>query len=240
MSALVEAGADCNLPDRAGDPPILLAAHAGNVAVIQHLHSLGAAPNTINNSGTTILDPTAYYHGLKQLQVLRTMNIRGIDPDNAHSRPSVVQVFERRMSSPLMPGQQRPTQAEAFNFYALVSEIRQRNWNLSLFLYSKTTLEANGQVDRLRRWLGWQWQRVHDDDDFAERIWDPDWDKYPYQYVEDDSDSTDYDMSALFGEASGDGVLGYDLERVPFQEEDEGADEFFDASEQLDGVGLGA
>lgn len=47
-------------------------------------------------------------------------------------------------------------------------------------------------------------------------------------------------MSTLFGESSGDGTLGYDLGRVPLQEEDEGGDEFFDASEQLDGVGLGA
>ena len=228
MSELVLAGADYNLQNRHGSSPILTAAGVGNVAALQHLCSLGAAPNTADNFGNTILDYTSSYYGIQQLQALRTMGICGVDPDRLNHGYSVVQDFESRMFSPWLDTQRRPTQADVFSFYALVSEIRQRNWESGLFLYSKTMLETEGQVDQLRRWLGWQWQKVHDDDGFAQRTWDPERDEWPDEYSDDGSDPTDYNMSILFGGESKDDTSGYDLEQGLCLDDEE-ADEFFDA-----------
>lgn len=66
----------------------------------------------------------------------------------------------------------RLIQIEDLAFYALVTEIRDRNWESGLFLETKEDLEAKGYANSIRKWLGWQWQMIHDDDEFACFVWD--------------------------------------------------------------------
>jgi len=233
ISELAAAGADIDLQDEAGWTPILLAAETGNVAALQQLYLLGAAVTTVDIYGRGIIHYTATYYGLHQLQALRTMDLRGIDPDRQHLGSSVVQDFENRMLRPWLNTQSRPTRAEVFTFYALVTEIRQRNWEAGLFLSTKAALEAEGGIEQLRRWLGCQWLKVHDDDDFAQGTWDPDLDKSPDQYVPED-DSTDYGTGTLYGEGyecettAGDGFVQAPAGTDEFEDSD-AEEEFFDA-----------
>jgi hypothetical protein len=235
ISELVAAGADCNHKNIFGLSPFLLAAETGQVATLEHLYSLGAATNATNIEMESVLDFTCAYYGFQQTEALRKMGICGIDPDR--SLPpglSTIKRFEYRMLGwRWQPGQRSPTQADVFSFYALVSEIRQRNWESGLFLYSKTRLETNGGIERLGRWLGWQWQKMHDDDSFAQQIWDPGCDKIPRVFDGYDDDMNDYDMSIIFGKENDDGLTTHSpeqvSERTSLGEVDEEMDEFFDA-----------
>lgn len=131
------------------------------------------------------------------------------------------------MRSPWLDRQRRVTQADVFSFYALLSELRQRNWESGLFLYSKAALEAKGRVQQIRRWLGWQWQMLHDDDEYRDEIRDPNVGLYTHQCTEDsDDDWTSSDLPLLFGELSEGEALAYDGEE---DDGDDSADEFFDA-----------
>jgi len=228
MSLLVAAGSDYNHRDKGGKSPILLAASVGQITVLRHLYSLGASIDIVDNFGGTVLDEISYFYGREELEALRAMGFRGIDPDRPNLGSSTAEDFECRMGSPEWSSPQtRPTQADVFSFYALVYELRQRNWEAGLFLYSKTKLEAEGRICQLQRWLGWLWQEIHDDDCFGASTWDPENDKYPHQYTVDE-DFIDYDTSILFDVICEDGTSVSDIGRLSLQEEDEDADEFFD------------
>ncbi|KAK1753735.1 hypothetical protein QBC47DRAFT_387034 [Echria macrotheca] len=229
VAELVAAGADLDRQDAKGRSPILFASELGNTSAMRHLYSIGATVATLDSFGDNVLDNTAIDHGLRQLECLRTMDLCGIDPDRQRRGSSTVEDFERRMFRPWLDMQSRPTQAEVFTFYALVSDLRQRNWEAGLFLYSKTALAAEGRIQQLREWLGWQWQKLRDDEYFAEWEWDPDIDEYPYQYVPED-DPRDYDTGLLFGQ-HGEGGNSSEQESTGTTEcdESEAEEEFFDA-----------
>ena len=53
--ALVNTGADVNLPNRKGITPISAAAHKGNIPIMQILIKAGAHVNALNTSGSTAL-----------------------------------------------------------------------------------------------------------------------------------------------------------------------------------------
>ena len=61
---------------------------------------------------------------------------------------------------PLVIVSTRPTQADVFCFYELAHELRQRNWEVGLFIDSKERLVSERRVDQLRRWLGGRWPLI--------------------------------------------------------------------------------
>ncbi|KAK0618908.1 hypothetical protein B0T14DRAFT_584142 [Immersiella caudata] len=228
MSLLVVAGANRNLQNSLGHSPILVAAGVGNQVALRHLYFLGAAPDIVSKQGEDILSITAMDHGLRQLRSLRMICTRGIDPDRPDSNGcSALQYFKRRMLSPWLGSQRRPTQAEVFTFYALILETRRTNWEAGIFLYSKEALETQGQLDRLRGWLGWQLTKIFDDHKYADRLWDPEQDKHPDEYINDSNDATDYDTSILFAKVGEEGDTFGQSERSDMDQEE--MDEFFDA-----------
>ncbi|KAK0648262.1 ankyrin repeat-containing domain protein [Cercophora newfieldiana] len=231
VSELVAAGADLNLHSAIGWTPVLSAASRGHATFIAIIHSLGGRLDIPDQYGGTVLSHICYLYGYREIEFLRNIAICGIDPDLEVEGCSDVDDFESRMYSPWNDLQTRPTQADVFSFYALVHELRQRNWEAGLFLYSKEKLEAEGKVDQLRRWLGWQWQRMYDDKSFGQYVWDPDEDEYPDE-CEYHDDDTDYDTFLLFGGLDEFDPCCWDRDRPPVflgenNEEDE--DEFFDA-----------
>ena len=165
MTELVRHGADCEIHDYDGMTPLVFAASVGNRFAVYHLHNLGARLDTVAQDGMTVLDYAAIYWGRDLIDCLRTLDIQGIDPDMPHSTfgHSTLSWFEQRMARPWLPGQTKPTQADVFAFYALVYEMRQRNWGSGLFLMTREKLVRNGQHERLRRWLASKWQELHDD-----------------------------------------------------------------------------
>ena len=225
MAVLVKAGVDYNLPSRDGDTPIIMASYAGNLHAIRYLWPIGADVTAIDKFGRTMLHHTVIHYGHQQLQLLRELGLCGINPDENTSlgASSVVREFQDRMHSPWFDGQRRVTQRDVFSFYALLTELRQRNWEAGLFLDFKAALEAQGWVQRIRKWLGWQWQMLYDSPrDYGEKAWDLNRDSYPHDYPEDGEDWTSYDLPLFFGEVS----VGRDL---CCDTEEEDGDEFFDA-----------
>lgn len=93
MRALVQGGADCDVLNHCRYSPILSATLVGNLEAIQHLHALGADVTMASTNGLTILHYTVFWHGFQQLQLLREIDICGIDPDAAVLGGSVVQAF---------------------------------------------------------------------------------------------------------------------------------------------------
>ena len=55
MISLIRSGSDPNLINRKGVTPISVAAHRGNVKIIQTLISVNANVNSLNTSGSTAL-----------------------------------------------------------------------------------------------------------------------------------------------------------------------------------------
>lgn len=227
VSELVAAGADYNHQNNIGWTPLHVAAFSERGAAIRVLHSFGARLDVYDKNGNTFLDNLCRLYGSHEIDSLRAMWISGIDPDRKVDGESTVDKFETRMFKPWWVFQERPTQADVFSFYAMVHELRQRNWEAGLFLESKEMLESEGRVDRLRRWLGCQWQRIHDDEGFADRTWDledPD-DIYPDQ-LDDRCNSIDYDTSLIFGVDYP--CVGFEP-RQDDEQDEEHEDEFFDA-----------
>ncbi len=88
-------------------------------------------------------------------------------------------------------------------FYSLVADLRRQNWESGLFLETKAELEAGGEVERLRRWLGWLWQRLYDNDnEFADQIWDSQKEIW-YQWYVYEEVKVDYETRLFFGAVDG-------------------------------------
>ena len=235
ISELIQAGADVNAEDKYGATPLLVAVTTGNITATWHLYNLGARVDITNNNGWDILSylATSRSRFLEQTECFRAMNIKGIDPDRAF-RPDgdvvrrSVSLFVKRMH-PGMPPIPKPTQIEVFAFYALVTEIRHRNWEAGLFLEAKEELEAKGYVNSIRNWLGWQWQMIRDDDEFSGLLWDTTYDIWP-EYYREAEDSIDYDTGILWGriEKVQDDLA---LSEPPNDEDSDEMEEFFDATE---------
>ncbi|KAK5652343.1 hypothetical protein OQA88_10535 [Cercophora sp. LCS_1] len=189
------------------------AADTGNVSALWHLKKAGARIDIHDGHRWDLLSIISFDSGLEQINCLRAMNIVGINP-NCPSGRGAMTVFICRMDCPQFVGQSRPTQLEVFTFFALVTEIQQRNWEAGLFMEHKHELDESGELGRIRNWLGWQWQQLYDNDELADRAWHRDVDDWPSEYDKGE-DSVDYNTAILFRE-DGNGS-------------DEDGDEFFDA-----------
>lgn len=221
---LIEAGADIEGKDRDNWTALLYAVRYNRVEVTKELCQLGARMDVTNNQGRGLLHLAATNGNLDMINYLRGMGIAGVNPDLRGSEGDTpMDDFQYKMRQPCLLELTRPTQHHVFAFYALISEIRERNWNLDLFLESKEELETSGNLESIHRWLGWQWQKLHDDDEFGDYIWAENFDVWPDLYTEDDN--VDYDMAILFGNLLED----RHCDLVP--EEDHEDEEFFDAVE---------
>ncbi|KAK3391138.1 hypothetical protein B0H63DRAFT_132580 [Podospora didyma] len=239
MSDLVLAGANPDMTDNDMMTPLIYAAAAGNVTAMWHLGSkLEARLDMVARDGMTALDYTAVYWGAEQINCLRTLAIKGIDPDSPSPFGyTTLGFFEQRMSCPWLPGQRRPTQEDVFAFYCLILELRRRNWESGLFLGTRERLVPEGGASccccvgderQLRKWLGWKWQKLYDDPGLANCVWDGGESGPGAEsgfLTRDEDLESDYDgIATLFDEMP--------LALSPYDEEDgiEG-DEFFDALE---------
>lgn len=172
MADLVACGVDLDAQDYDGMTPVLCAAASGNVAAVRVLGRLGARLDAVARDGMTILDYAAVYGGRELTDCLRDLGVRGIDPDAPRAvfgeGNTAMGWLEERMAKPWLPGQTKPTNNDVFSFYALVFEMRERNWESGLFCESRERLEERGGHRALREWLGRQWQKLHDSPGFAE------------------------------------------------------------------------
>ncbi|KAK0712109.1 ankyrin repeat-containing domain protein [Lasiosphaeris hirsuta] len=200
MAELVRAGADCELADYDGMTPLMYAAAAGNVPAVRHLRKLGARLDTIAGDGMTVLDYAAIFWDCDFLNCLRELEFQGIDPDTPYAfGHTALRWFERRLLCPWLPGQQQPTQGGVFAFYALVSELRLRNWNSGQFFDTRDRLIMEGFSQRqLQTWLGWQWQRLHDDPELTNQTWDGGLDPWTNHGDTEGDWSVDFGISTIF------------------------------------------
>jgi len=65
VQVLLKCGADANLPNRKGISPISVAAHKGNIAILQVLIDKGAMVNAVNISGSTALIQVLLYRAIQ-------------------------------------------------------------------------------------------------------------------------------------------------------------------------------
>lgn len=126
------------------------------------------------------------------------MIIQGFDPGREIGEMIALDILRAVAYPPYESAASRPAQLIIFALYALITEMRNRNWESDLFLGTRKKLDNEGDLERIRRWLGWQWQRLYDDDDFGGMAWDVGRDKCPEEY-EEVFDFVDYDVSTLLG-----------------------------------------
>jgi hypothetical protein len=239
IQELVAAGVDLDHTNKLGETALHDAATFADTDIIRILLSFGASPHIRDINEDTFIHRLCDWEESEQLQDLRQMEVCGIDPDQCGPIFSVtlVERFEERILFPTEPVQDKPTQATVFEFYAMVHELRQRNWDAGLFLDSKAKLESEGGIKHLRLWLGWQWQNLHDFEGFGEEIWDPDIHRFPDEcdYQDELKDAMDYDTSLLFG-ISDQGIDSapefeqqHTNDQAKQEEDGDEDDEFFDA-----------
>ncbi|KAI0475240.1 ankyrin repeat-containing domain protein [Xylariaceae sp. FL0804] len=139
---LIDHGANLDAVDTAGATP-LLEASASNFAndIFAYLWEAGANIKAVGLNGGSILHRTALYGGLRRMQYIRSRRAVGLDPDRLDedgNSPLGLLVW-RQQSRPedLFPGMRRATSEEVEEFEALLWEIRRRNWEAGLFLYSR-------------------------------------------------------------------------------------------------------
>ncbi|KAM7194421.1 Ankyrin repeat-containing domain protein [Naviculisporaceae sp. PSN 640] len=234
ITMLVQAGADVNggyTVGKYGTTPLLRAVQLTSVQVATTLYNLGAQVDALDCEGDGILSYTVLWSTSEMIDSLRSFELEGINPEqeNVYGQ-SAMELFRQRMRRPWFPGQKRPTQMDVFSFYALVTEIRHRNWARGLFLETRELLEREGQLGNIRRWLGRKWQDIRDDGDFGDLLWDFEHEVYPEEYLEEEL-NINYDVVMLFG---GDGELPGHCERgmspiSQVYEDDGDMDEFYDA-----------
>jgi ankyrin repeat protein len=171
ISDLVEAGADPEIENNDGNTPLMAAAYYSNSAALWHLCQLGARLDTANRRGRNFLHHVALHGGIEQFNCLRTLGIRGLDPDHPdEAGDTPLRNLELRMRKVRYPGWLPLTHQEVFAFCALVVEIRRGNIGLSQI--SQTQLLPESGDERLQDWLGRQWQWLYDHPDLAGCIWD--------------------------------------------------------------------
>lgn len=235
VDMLASAGADVDAADGDGDTPLLTAIKRPIVQAVKVLHGHGARFDCVNDVGRGVLHFTAIHTDAAMMDTLRSLNIEGVDPDRPDNKGwTAIEHFRARMERPWVPGQKRPTQRDVFAFYALVTEIRRRNWDeKGLFLDRREQLEGMGYLRGTRAWLGWHWQLLYDYPDYGDVIWDAKRDLYPetFFYYEEDEDDVDYSNigGLLFGES--DGVHDGAPDLAEEEEEEVEGEEFFDAME---------
>ncbi|KAK3317142.1 ankyrin repeat-containing domain protein [Cercophora scortea] len=179
LSELLRAGADINLGDHDGNTPLLFKPGTmANAGLASFLIRNGASIHQVNKAGQSILHSIACLMSLVSgrepiTRFLRTFQLQGLNPDardssgDSPSKSLAWQAANRWNGFPW-----NATESRIFEFFALIFEIRCRNWHSGLFLDSQAELMADGSHNRLRNWLGWQWQRLHDDPELEGSPWE--------------------------------------------------------------------
>ncbi|KAK0629238.1 ankyrin repeat-containing domain protein [Bombardia bombarda] len=172
---LVNAGADINKQDRWGQTPlfnILIISRDLRHTAFHTLLDLGADVNILSYLGTSIIDIVSDFGYAAHYSHLRSLQIQGLNPDGLNieggNENLCMDIFMWRLSNE----REELTYLDIFEFCALIFEVRSRNWNLRLFRKEHDELMANGEHTRLRKWLGWQWQRLYDEPWLVNRIWE--------------------------------------------------------------------
>ena len=232
IAELVHGGADIELADNTGNTCFMHAIHFDNPLMARQLCALGARTDVVDQYGQTVFHHAAYSATLDTLNFLCSLQLRGVDQGRSKDGELWVVIFRMRMVAGWYDGHYRPTYGDVFAFFALVVEVRRRNWQSGLFLETKAWAEH-----QLDDWLGWLWQRLHDDPELADDIWDHGvesslWSmpmSMPWRIRMEAGEETDYDTSMLYSEASGDSALPL-CEGLDEEESDE-EENFFDALE---------
>lgn len=208
ITLLARAGADLDAMNVDGITTLLWSVDQDllqltELQLTEKLHSLGARVDCVDKWGQGILHITASKTNFKMMSLLRSLAIEGVNPEHEDIYgSSAVEYFKDRMEEPWLPGQRRPTQADVFCFYALITEIRDRNWERGLFLETRERLEEGGSLKNIKTWLGAQWQALREDEEYGDLIWDIEDEYYPEDYPCEDID-IDYDVGILFSQMPG-------------------------------------
>ncbi|KAK4208229.1 hypothetical protein QBC37DRAFT_453435 [Rhypophila decipiens] len=223
---LLRAGCDLEARSSVGSTALLTAVRSGHHEMTRFLHRRGARVDAIDNDSYNILHYTASTQDLSIIDCIRSLKIGGIDPDCENTFGETAVAHFKGRTRQLGIGDMRQTQRSVFSFYALISEIRCRNRELSMFLERKEQLERNGHVKNIRGWLGWQWQMMHDDPEFAYVCFNDYYDQYPEDFIYEEL-KADYNTDILFGRL--DQVM--DSPGMSQDGEEDYVEEFFDAME---------
>lgn len=225
---LVKAGADVNRRDRSGIVPLMMAASSSNAALFWQLQLCGARLDMAEEHGVRILHILARWVPPEQIRLFSSLGMQGLDPDAIDvDGYTALNMFSLRMQDELPLRHWKVTQALVFDFSALVVDTREQNWSSGLFLETRGRLLADGSHQKLKRWLGWQWQRLRDHPELAYMLWDED-DVWFDDFSDNGEDLVDYDISSLFES----GREGHEEGELGLLEQDAGDDcDFYDALE---------
>ncbi|KXX77640.1 putative ankyrin repeat protein L81 [Madurella mycetomatis] len=198
-----------------------------NTTALRQLQLHGAKLDLVDTSGRGILYYLAKWVTPEQIALYSALGLQGFDPDIRDTiGDTALDMFSLRMRGGLGLCNWESTQALAFGFLALVVEIRERNWSSGQSLETRDRLLADGSHQRLKRWLGWQWQRLRNHPELSDMPWDKD-DVWFDKFSDDEGGQVDYDISSLFD-------LGCEGRQESGLEQDTGDDgEFYDALEYL-------
>jgi len=166
---LLAAGADINATSSCDETPLLLCIYRRgrghqsdqlSTNMLAYLHQNGANLDIVDSDGMTILHYASRYAALGTIEYLRSLNLVGIDPDkNDKQENTAVEDLLWLLDSEneLRLYERRPTRAEALSCMALITEVRERNWEQGLFLDSKQDPEM------------WEWHLVQKEG--VEKLW---------------------------------------------------------------------
>ncbi|KAK3380948.1 ankyrin repeat-containing domain protein [Podospora didyma] len=220
IGELVRHGVDINSQDIYGRTAIMRASFCNRISALQSLCEFGAKLDIADEEGDTLLHYTAFFGTINQIEYLRSAKLSGFDPDIPDmDGDTPLACYRARLDWEPCPGQSKPIVMEAFALCALILEIRNRNWSSGQFLEARARFAADGHQDRLRRWVGYMWQRLHDCPDLGTELWDENKDS-AWDEIDLGGEDVDYDTEMLFGGPSSGG------DKVEGEEE---SDEFFDA-----------
>ncbi|KAK0616191.1 ankyrin repeat-containing domain protein [Immersiella caudata] len=187
ISTLLRWGADPNLPGLHGFTPLQYLISYGQwgpgascdmSSTLETLLDAGASLNVKDSWGGNIFSRIAVTAGtnwrLRIIDVIRTRDFRGINPDSTDNYGDTAVDDIRRAiiygeHDPLTPGRiKRPTLEEAEAFLDLIRHAREQNWAAGLFLGWKKRSFCNGShtdLDEMREWVK---RRFEEEDDSEE------------------------------------------------------------------------
>ena len=149
VNILLAAGADINATTSCDETPLLLCIYRRrrghqndqlSTDMFKYLHQNGANLDIVDSDGMTILHYASCYAGLGTIEYLRSLGLVGISPEKGNMYGDTpFEDLSRLLDSENELGiyERRPTRAEALSCMALITEVRERNWEQGLFLDSK-------------------------------------------------------------------------------------------------------
>lgn len=161
FKALAEAGTDLDHKANDGCIPLFVAAML-KPWLVPTLLEAGTTVHSRDGKGKCILHMLVATTEAPKMDDIQAALFIGLDPDlRDHQGCSPLELMKRRiMGQTIRRGLGEPTLGELLFFTSLICEIRELNWEKSLFLDTKGEFEKNGSHALMKRWLKQQKERL--------------------------------------------------------------------------------